>query len=81
MEPSSVVSSDRRREKREALDKITRPLITVYANNDEGDGTKMSCSTIKEETSDTRPRLYNKVLQQATNDSALNSLRNVPVIR
>lgn len=25
------------------LDKITRPLITVYANNDKGDGAGMSC--------------------------------------
>lgn len=65
----------------DTLDKITRPLITVYANNDEGDRTKMSCSTIKEGTSDTLLRLYNKVLHQATNDSALNSLCNVPVIR
>ena len=61
------------------LDTTSRRLITVAANSDEEDGTKMSCSTIKAGTSDTPA--YNKVLQQARNDSALNSLRNVPVIR
>lgn len=25
------------------LDKITSPLITVYANNDKGDGAEVSC--------------------------------------
>lgn len=59
-----------------------RRLITVDANGDEEDGTKMSCSTIKAGTSGTPPPPpYNKVLRQARNDSALNSLRNAPVIR
>lgn len=34
-----------------------------------------------EGTSDTLPRVYNKVPRQATNDTALNLLCNVPVIR